>query len=81
METADPNAALREKLAYWRQRGAPGLLTPRSNTTPVLGDDTGKPVGTRTEHWDDRVDATAHKFEVQVNPNLVARARTQAEVD
>lgn len=46
----------------------------RSNTTPVLRDD-GQVGGTRTEHWDDRVDATARNFDVIVNPNLVAARR------
>lgn len=71
----DRDEALRDKLAYWRSRGAPGIVRPRSHTTPVLHDDTGQQVGTRTEHWDDRVDATAKKFEVHVNPNLVARSQ------
>lgn len=70
---ADRDDALRDKLDYWRHRGAPGLVRPRSNTTPVYGDNTGRPVGTRTEHWDDRVDARAETFEVHVNPNLAAK--------
>ena len=62
MRVAVSDETLEEKLRYWRERGAPGRLRRQgtSNTTPVVADDgerRGKVVGTRTEHWSDRVDS------------------------
>lgn len=57
---------LEEKLSYWRAQGAPGLITPRSETRPVVaeeGKNRGKIVGTETEHWSDRKDASVTKYE------------------
>lgn len=54
---------LEDKLRYWREtKRAPGRLrrAGTSNTTVVIADDgehRGKPAGTQTEHWNDRVDA------------------------
>lgn len=67
-----------EKLAHWRRHGF-GVLRPgyrsATRTEPVRHDHTGEPVGTRTEHWSGRVDATARKVEVIPNPNLTAGLR------
>jgi hypothetical protein len=42
-----------------------------TRTSPVPRDDAPGVAGTRTEHWDGRVDATA-RATVHVNPNLRA---------
>lgn len=63
-----------EKLAHWRKHGAPGVLRTgfanATHTTVKVNDHTGERVGTETEHWSGRVDATAERMTVTVNPAL-----------
>jgi hypothetical protein len=59
-------------LGFLRRKGS-------SNTTPVVRDVDGQVGGTRTEHWDDRVDATVTRMDVTVNPALKARASGEAD--
>lgn len=59
---------LAEKLAYWRQRGAPGQIRPgRTDRRPIVSDDTGRTVGEHTHHWDGRLDATVRPDTVRVH--------------
>lgn len=59
-------------LGFLRRKGS-------SNTTPVVRDVDGQVGGTRTEHWDDHVDATVTRMDVTVNPNLKAKCHAQAD--
>lgn len=69
----EPQPSFAEKLAHWRRHGLgvarPGRRT-ATHTTPVLSDHDGGQVGTQTEHWSGRVDATAQRVNVHVNPSL-----------
>lgn len=77
---------LAEKLAYWRQHGAPGVV--RANPQPkvvvdertgektkhtaVVHEHTGERVGRHINHSDGRVDAVAEKVDVHANPHAAA---------
>jgi hypothetical protein len=65
---------LAEKLRAWRQEGAPGLMRRKGTTDKrqITNEDTGKPAGHYTHHWDGRVDAT-------VTPPTVRRKLTIAD--
>lgn len=41
-----------------------------NKVVPVLSEKTGDRVGFHTEHWSGRVDATAERFSVAVNPAI-----------
>ena len=74
MATTSDESAFAEKLRYWRETRRFGVLSPghaaSTRTTVARHDHTGERVGTHTEHWDGRIDATAEKVAVTVNPAL-----------
>lgn len=62
-----------EKLAHWRRHGLGVMRSGAASSTrvtPVAHERTGERVGSQTEHWSGRVDATAERVTITVNPSL-----------
>lgn len=65
-----------DKLAHWKRHGLGVMRSGAHNstrTTPAVHERTGEQVGNHTEHWDGRIDATATRFDIAVNPNLTLK--------
>lgn len=75
MAVTDADDEFREKLAHMRRHGL-GVMrsgaTASTRTVVKQHDHTGERVGTETEHWSGRVDATAERMDVTVSPTLLS---------